>query len=61
MVCLSTYWVLKEARRIAQQKELTRATNAHLESDMVWLPAGGFTMGGIGRQHPAGRAAPGTT
>jgi sulfatase modifying factor 1 len=53
MLGLSTFWVMKEARRIAKQKELTRAANANFESDMVWIRPGGFTMGGIGDNIPA--------
>jgi formylglycine-generating enzyme required for sulfatase activity len=53
LIGLSTFWVLKEARRISHRKDLTRAANARFEDDMVWIPAGKFTMGGIGEDIPA--------
>jgi formylglycine-generating enzyme len=53
LIGLTTLWVLKEAQRISRQKELTRVANAKFESDMVWIPAGRFTMGGIGENIPS--------
>ncbi|MDB6150671.1 MAG: hypothetical protein JWQ44_2119 [Chthoniobacter sp.] len=52
MFGLSSFWLLKEARRISREKELTRAANIRFESDMIWIPAGKFTMGGIGDDVP---------
>jgi formylglycine-generating enzyme required for sulfatase activity len=49
-------WVIPELRRISRQKELTLAANARYEAqgegEMVWIPAGKFTMGGIGEDVP---------
>ncbi len=52
-IALALFWVLKEAQRISRQKEANRAANAEETGDMVWIPAGGFTMGGIGDNIPS--------
>jgi formylglycine-generating enzyme required for sulfatase activity len=49
---LASYGVMREAQRIARQREATRAENARDDGDMVWIPAGRFTMGGIGDNIP---------
>jgi formylglycine-generating enzyme required for sulfatase activity len=53
---LFAWWLIPELRRISRQKELTLAANARYEAkgegEMVWIPAGKFTMGGIGEDVP---------
>src|SRR5262249_3595740 len=39
-------------RRISREQKLTRVANAAFESDMVLIPAGKFTMGGVGENVP---------
>ncbi len=41
----SSIWVGKEALRIKQQRDATVATTVSGEGNMVWIPAGKFTMG----------------
>lgn len=52
LVIITTFAVLHKGREIAQQKKMTQAANARVEGDMVWIPAGGFTMGGVGDDIP---------
>ncbi len=49
-----TVWVTNMAQKIKHQKELTSIANRNESQtgDMVWIPAGTFTMGGIGREVP---------
>jgi formylglycine-generating enzyme required for sulfatase activity len=53
---LFAWWLIPELGRIHRQKILTAAANAAYEAkgdgDMVWIPAGKFTMGGIGEDVP---------
>jgi sulfatase modifying factor 1 len=42
---LSVFWVTKEARRVVRQQETRRSLASPLGVDMVWIPAGKFTMG----------------
>jgi len=45
---LATLWVLNDARRIKREKEQLRAlNNPEAGGEMVWLPAGRFTMGAM--------------
>ena len=44
-VSLSTIWVAKEARRVANQGQTRRAFQGPLGVDMAWIPSGKFTMG----------------
>ncbi|HEY2341923.1 MAG TPA: SUMF1/EgtB/PvdO family nonheme iron enzyme, partial [Chthoniobacteraceae bacterium] len=49
-----TIWVTSEARRIKHQVEATAQANRlkNVTGDMVWIPPGTFTMGGIGTEVP---------
>ncbi len=49
---IATIWIAKEAHRISKQRDLTRAANAQFNNEMVWIPGGTFTMGGIGDDIP---------
>ena len=55
-VALFSMWVVPELRRIGRQREATAAANAFYdtqgEGEMVWIPGGRFTMGGIGQDIP---------
>jgi formylglycine-generating enzyme required for sulfatase activity len=52
-VLMSAWWVSREALRIKHQRENTAAASAGIaEADMVWIPAGSFTMGGVGADVP---------
>lgn len=53
LIGITTFAVLHKGREIAHQKQLTQQANARFESDMIWLPAGKFTMGGVGDQAAA--------
>lgn len=44
-VVLGGGWVLKEAMRVGRQQETRRALGSPLGADMIWIPAGKFTMG----------------
>ena len=49
-------WLIPEIRRIGEQRARTTAANAGYnakgEGEMVWIPGGKFTMGGIGEDVP---------
>ncbi len=53
---LFSIWVVPELRRISRQRAATEAANAIYdekgEGEMVWIPGGKFTMGGIGDDTP---------
>jgi formylglycine-generating enzyme required for sulfatase activity len=42
---LAVFWVAKEAQRVGRQQQTRRALESSLGADMVWIPAGKFTMG----------------
>jgi formylglycine-generating enzyme required for sulfatase activity len=44
------YWVGKKATEIKHQRVETARLSSPLTGDMVWIPGGSFTMGGIGDQ-----------
>lgn len=49
----SSFWVYKEAMRVKREAESTRQTNRTSPGgEMVWLPGGKFTMGGVGDHVP---------
>jgi formylglycine-generating enzyme len=49
---ISTFWVYREASRIKRQRVATQAASTAQAGDMVWIPGGSFTMGGIGADVP---------
>ena len=55
-VALFYVWLVPELRRIGHQRQLTVEANAQYdaagEGEMVWIPGGRFTMGGIGEDTP---------
>ncbi|MEK0447029.1 MAG: hypothetical protein RLZZ399_2350 [Verrucomicrobiota bacterium] len=42
---LSAIWVVREGTRLKLQQQARRALKSPLGTDMVWIPAGKFTMG----------------
>ena len=53
---LFSIWLVPELRRISLQQKATTTANAEFnaqgEGEMVWIPGGKFTMGGIGQDTP---------
>ena len=57
---LGAYWVAKEADRLKHQRQNTKEVNANseIEGEMVLIPAGKFTMGGVGKEVPEDELPP---
>jgi formylglycine-generating enzyme required for sulfatase activity len=48
-IAWGSFWVGKEAMNVKHQREATNLASSPLTGDMVWIPAGSFTMGGAGK------------
>ncbi len=50
LICMATFWISKEAARIKHEREQTALANRQESQtgEMVWIPPGSFTMGGVG-------------
>jgi len=44
-ICLSCFWVYREAHRVYRERQARLAQNSLALGDMVWIPGGKFTMG----------------
>ncbi len=52
-ILMSAFWVSREAMRIKRERLATAAVSAGVAgSDMVWIPAGSYTRGGVGDDIP---------
>ena len=52
-IVMVIFWVSREALRLRQQRDATNMASAQPGGgDMIWLPGGKFTMGGIGDDVP---------
>ena len=53
-ICLATFWITREAARIKREREQTVLANRQRKEtgEMVWIPPGSFTMGGVGENVP---------
>jgi len=52
-ILMSVFWVAREALRIQRERLATSAASAGISgSGMVWIPAGGYTRGGVGEVVP---------
>jgi formylglycine-generating enzyme required for sulfatase activity len=50
---MSAYWITREALRIKRERLATTAVSAGIAgSDMVWIPPGSYTRGGVGEDVP---------
>jgi formylglycine-generating enzyme len=49
---LAIYGVARDALRIKRERLATAAVNQEGGGDMIWVPAGSFTMGGVGDNVP---------
>lgn len=49
---ISTFWVAREASRVSRQKRLNASVSNATTGEMIWVPPGRFTMGGIGDNVP---------
>lgn len=53
LIAISVYAVYRKADEVVQQKRATKQANATVSvGEMVWVPEGSFTMGGIGDNIP---------
>src|SRR3954454_13220104 len=53
LIALSVYAGYRKADEVVQQKKATQQANAAVSvGEMVWIPAGSFTMGGVGDNIP---------
>ncbi len=52
-ILISTYWVYREAMRKKAQRSYNTELNAGATGDMIWIPPGTFTMGGVGENIPS--------
>ncbi|RYD74300.1 MAG: hypothetical protein EOP84_20115, partial [Verrucomicrobiaceae bacterium] len=53
---MAVFWVYREAMRVKNERILTAETNTDAllsgKGEMVWIPSGRFTMGGVGENIP---------
>src|SRR4051794_24917800 len=53
LIAISVYAVYRKADEVTQQKRATKQANAAVSvGEMIWIPGGSFTMGGIGDNIP---------
>src|SRR6266436_6296733 len=52
LITMGVYFVYKEAAKGGKRRELTQQVNDTSTGEMVWIPGGTFTMGGIGDNIP---------
>ena len=50
LISMTGFWVGRKAMEIKQQRKATSAASNQVTGDMIWIPEGSFTMGGVGEQ-----------